>query len=291
VTLRRSIAVALAAAAAAALALWAASGRGSEPLPTGPGVQLVEASMPTTHLFGDRIEADLSLAVDRRLTDPHSVTVQASFAPYESIAKAMRGTESVGHTTVLGFRFPLQCLAAACAPRAPSHSVDLRPARVRYVQQGKHRSFLVPWSQVTTASRLSRQDLQKPAFRASTSRLPAVAYRVHPRVLAWTAAVAASVLAFLAAALLAGLWPGRRPATPHGTALDPLEAALRRTEAAADEIERRTALASLAEELIGTDLAPLDADARRLAWSQRPPAEDDARAFAREVREQRGVRA
>jgi hypothetical protein len=287
------MAIAAVAAAAATLAIWAAYGRGGEPAPTGPGVQLIEASVPTTHLFGDRIEADLSLAVDRRLTDPHTVTVQTFFTPYERIAKATRGTESVGQTTVLGFRFPLQCLAAACAPRAPSRSVDLRPARVRYVQQGHRRSFLVQWAQVTTASRLSRHDLQSPAFRASTTRLPAVGYRVHPRLLAWVAAAAAGVLAFLAAALLAGLLPQRATASSSARAavLDPLEAALQRTEAASDEVERRTALASLAEELLDHDLAPLDAAARRLAWSERAPGEDDALAFAREVREQRKVHA
>jgi hypothetical protein len=279
---------------AATLGIWAhgAIGRGGEPPPTGPGVQLIEASLPSTHLFGDRIEADLSLAIDRRLTDPKTVTVQASFAPYESIAKASRAAESVGHTTVLGFRFPIQCLAAACAPRAPSRSIDLRPARVHYVQQGHPRSFSVRWPPVTTASRLSRRDLQQPAFRASTSGLPAVAYRVHPRLLAWAAAVGAGVLAFVAAALLAGLWPQRtaRRIAP-AVVLDPLEAALLRAESATDDVERRAALASVADELSTTDLTALDARARRLAWSEQPPAADEARAFAGEVREQREVRA
>jgi hypothetical protein len=294
VTLRRTAAIVVV-SLAATLGIWAhgAIGRGGEPPPAGPGVQLIEASLPSTHLFGDRIEADLSLAVDRRLTDPRTVTVHASFTPYESIGKAGRAVESVGQTTVLGFRFPLQCLAAACAPRAPSRRIDLQPARVRYVQQGHPRSFSVRWPPVTTASRLSRQDLQQPAFRASTSRLPAVAYRVHPRLLAWAAAVAAGVLAFVAAALLAGVLPQRATVSSGGpeTVLDPLEAALRRAEEATDEVERRAALASVADELASTDLAPLDERARRLAWSERPPAPDEARAFAGEVREQREVRA
>jgi hypothetical protein len=280
---------------AATLGIWAygAAGHGGEPAPAGPGVELIEASLPAAHLFGDRIEADLSLAVDRRLTDPRTVTVQTSFAPYESIAKATRAAESVGHTTVLGFRFPLQCLAAACAPRSPSHSIDLRPARVRYVQQGKARSLTVPWPPVTTASRLSRRDLASPAFRASTTQLPAVAYRVHPRLLAWAAAAGAGFLAFAAAALLAGLWPQRATASGGrpATVLDPLEAALQRAESATDEVERRAALASVADELAETELTPLDARARRLAWSERAPGADDARAFAGEVREQREVQA
>ncbi len=86
----RAVRAALAVAAAcAALAAAAAPAHAQRELRVpGNPVVVLGAELPATHLFGDRVRATLTIAVNPALAHPESVRVSARFPPYRVVVAA-----------------------------------------------------------------------------------------------------------------------------------------------------------------------------------------------------------
>ena len=238
----------------------------------GRPVVVLRADLPPTHLFGDRVRARLTVAVNPVLADPDSLRADARFAPYRVVEVAAgRAGEARGGRVVVRYDYLLECLQRVCLPS--DDPVEFPDARVDYrTSDGEEAEPLsVEWPELAVVSRLSEEDLEQPQFRASA---PAVEAR-GARGLAWALAAAALlvlVLGVLAAWLLARP-PRAAPvlaAPPGGSPLDAAFAVLERPAARTAE-ERRVALDTLARSLERSGRRELAARARRLAWLPSPP--------------------
>jgi len=266
---RRTLALLLTAGAVAAVIVSVQrAGREHRPGPAVPLQAATSLSDPTS-LFGQPLVARLELLVDPTRVDPAHVRVSVDFAPFRVAgAPAVRRVRR-GPVTMLRYAYRLECLKAACAPRAPQRVFAFAPAVVRY---GGGRGQ-APWPSLTVASRLAPGDLVR-----RTVRLPETSpesYRLPPRTVGWALA-ALAVLLFVGAGLAAARLLAPRRQGPL-LAISPLERALALVIQASSRAaeERRTALDRLALVLDQAGASPLAAASRRLAWSQ-PEPEGDA---------------
>jgi hypothetical protein len=280
----------LAAAAVVLASLW---GRRGDDVPQASGapVTAVSSIVPQEHLFGDRLVARLDVRVNGDAVDPGTVRVLARFEPYKRVGRAEVTRRGVAGSTELRYAFSLQCLERACLPGSAGRSFRFQPATVQYVLRDEPQStgLRVDWPPVAVASRLTADDGGSDALRADTSDLPPVSYRMSPILLGWllTGAAAAIVLAVGAAGALRV-----RPVRPvvmderAKAEVPPLERVLALVEGARNDAEdvRRTALDELARTLDGDGLAALAPEARKLAWSRRPPDPDEVDRLAAAVR-------
>jgi hypothetical protein len=232
-----------------------------------PAVQIVQARVPQSHLFGARVTAVLELAVDTRRLDPAAIGVVTDFAPYRPAGPPRRTQTVHGTTALVRIVYPLQCLEPACRARRTVRLFRFAPARV---EEGKVTLALAEWPPLRALSRIDAGDVQRPAPHATPTVEEAPSLALDPQLLAGLGIGGAAALALGGAWLLVGLRPGRRPAAPVD--LDPLERALRRVEEADDPDELRPALDVLARALSDADAPALAAAAQQLAWAEAPPA-------------------
>lgn len=279
---------------ALALALGGCGGDdASSVLPPGRAIETARTLTPTTHLFADDAHARLDVIVDRRLLDPERVRVSTSFEPYEAVGGVVRSRSDLGQYTRLRYDHTLRCLTADCIPvrlesilgeqeegRGERRTFRFPPAQVRYDDPNEDLPSVlrsVSWPALTSASRLSeaQADAEFP-FRLSPTPLPALSYRVSPRLFA-AGALAVGLLLVLIP-VLAGVrwWRERRPVIEEAplAELSPLERAraLLVWSAERDAPDRRRALANYAAELpYGRGAAD---DALALAWSRPVPSSE-----------------
>ncbi len=254
--------------------------------PGGEPVAITTSITPERALFGDRLDASLSVTIDATRVDPATVEVAAFFRPFRRVGPIERTRTDLGDTVVLEYAYPIQCVDRGCVPAGGAEALELPVGVVRYAARGEPIASLpVTWPAVSLASRLSAEQLA--ALRAQPEELaldgdvddpPPVAYGITPPVLGWLL-VAVGALAVLAAGCWLA-WRLRAPARAEkrtdapAPELPPLAAAVEGVERAlgdGDEAARRAALDSLALELGRTGQAELARGARRLAWSRAVP--------------------
>ena len=299
---RRVVAVAAAAllVVAALAAVWALRGDDDRPSRFDPFE--VRASLsPRTHLFGDLVNADVAIELDRDAVDPRSVRVRARFAPYEVVRREVE-ERAAGDVVALRYRFELLCVRAAClAQQRLPVAIDLDPVEIRYrLRRGVARRRRLAWPRSEIGSRLGTVeleslDLSRP-WRASMTP-PPPSYRANPRLVAGALYGGAVLLAALALALLAPAVRRALRVAPRRkdplAGLPPLERALallQRALAAGTPEEQRKALDRLARELRRHGDVELAQAAGRLAWSPPTPAGDELGALTGRVRQTLGGR-
>jgi hypothetical protein len=280
-----------------------ALGGGDEPRlapPSGEAVVLRATVDPVRYAFGDRLTAEIELVVDRTRADPDSVVPAAFFRPFRRVGPIAVERVELGDTTVLRYRYRIQCVDRACVPRGAEKAIELPLGLVRYTPvDGDIVTLPLQWPTVEVASRLPagvQADIRaRPAAvlaDGSLDELPQLDPTGGPLLLGWLLVGAACALVLAVAGWFAWtLRSGRERA--DGAVRDlggmpPLESALGRVEralASGEEPERRRALDELACRLVESDRAELGYEARRLAWSQDGPVPDRAAALVRAARE------
>jgi hypothetical protein len=285
--------VAIAGSAAAVLAvlgavvLFTRGGDGGRP--TGEPVLASTQLSPELPAFADRITADLRVLVDRRRVDPSSIRVAASFSPYRQVRAPERSETATEHSTLVRYRYVLDCLDSNCLPR---HPFVFPRARVSYGE--KERSEVsASWPLFLVAPRVRPDDVTPPRMRDGLRPLPSVSYRVQPVALELAFGGAAVLLMLAAGGLVARSRPRPAPVGPQENgAVSPLVAALmlaRQAAAAGDPVMQRKALERLASELRLAKLLSLARSARRLAWSERKPQAQATEALADDVVREAGM--
>jgi hypothetical protein len=262
----------------AALALLAAAGVAAGLLlAVRPGVAHEATSVratvtPAAARFGDLVTARIELRGRAR-----GGRVHASFAPFDVV-----GTSR----TPGAWTFVLRCTALACLTSGRTVPVELPPARITVGT----RSAQISWPPISLGSRLSRADLARPAFRASTAP-PPPRYRIDPVAAGWALAGLAAALVLAAGAYAARLLRRRRPAlvlAEDDAFLTPLERALAALERSltASVARRRIALDSVARLLDDPELAKR---ARRLGWSLSHPRRTEIARLLEACRQERAA--
>ena len=297
--------------ALASLALAAAGCGGAEGdplLPPGRALTATGSVSPAVHLFGDPVVARLQVIVDRGQFDPGRLDARATFDPYERVGDVRVSRRDFGRYSRLTYEFALRCLEAECV-RPPASSGEepatggrrtfrFEPAQILYADPARGTPSLLRfahWPPLESLSRINTAALEGSQFpfRASTSPLPAVTYRVPPALLAVMLLLAGFVLLVPGARLAGGRWRRRRPAPVEPTApeVPPLERVLMLVEASEErgEIDRRAALEELAAELRRAGSEELGAHASEAAWSRTSPTPEAMRAVVQHVRSEVGA--
>jgi hypothetical protein len=250
---------------------------------------------PTRSLFGQIVTARADVVVDPQLVDPASLELASDFKPFNVRSQARRTVPGLGRATVVRFAYELQCLSRRCMPRvrdrgATAFAVSASRLTGR-TRSGDALKLGVRWPQFGVQSRLTEDDI---AF--STPRIdsgftaPRVSWAASPDLLGGVALAASALLLLGAGWLVAGaLRRDTRPLrAPRALGrLSPIERALVLAEHAASQgeiPESRKALERLAVELRRVGVGTRAAEAERLAWSERGPAEDTVAELAAAVR-------
>lgn len=299
-TLVAAAAALTAAAAVVVVALAAGSGEPGVAPPGGDPVLLQASIEPEQALFGDRLDATLTVTIDSTRVDPDTVEVATFFRPFRRVGPIERERTELGETVVLAYRAPIQCVDRGCLVTEASQGIELPVGVVRYAsRQGPVGSLPVTWPAVSLATRLSpgqvdalRTSPQDVALDDEARNLPPVSYAIGPSVLGWLLVGAGAFVVLALGGWLA--WRLRRPAreavepeaspaeqTPLAAALAAVERALAQEDVAA----RRTALDALSLELGRRDQPAPALEARRLAWSRAVPDEAGARALLVQLRD------
>jgi hypothetical protein len=228
------------------------------------------------HRFGDLVPVSVDVLVPRRLVDPGSVRLEASYAPYRPATPTRLRRVDGSETTLIRYRLALQCLESACMPNRDGAALLLPDAVVRFrVRDRGPAELRVPWPQLQPRSRLGPLDAGLLAWHDGMTPLPEQDYRVPPRLLGVLVGVLALACALGAAGLLVPQALARLPDRRTFDRRSLLERALAAVLIAAsggDTAERRRALDLLARELRAGSRRREARLARRLAWSQRTPA-------------------
>lgn len=258
-----------------------------------PAIEARGVLTPRIALFGDTITARIEVTFDRNRVDPDAVRVSADFSPWVPIEEPEETRRDGETTTYLQTIFILRCATDPCVPRTQTAQLEFDPARVTHPGGAP---IEVRWPLLVVHSRIvsadfQRRDANATPWQADVMSLPAVSYRVSPR-LALALLYAGGVLLALGGIVLAyTALPRRAPAPPPEPeepppALTPLEQALALLEDPAranGSADQRRALELVAEELDARD-AQLAQRARTLAWSQEAPAVEETSGLAARAR-------
>ena len=299
---RRALVPALACAAVLAAGIALAAGvsalRSEESPPaSSQPVELTATVGPTTHLFADELTGRVVVRVDRRVVDPNSIRVDATFRPYGVIEPPRVTTTTAGDLVTREYRYRVFCLRADCRPKGTERRrVVLAPVRiVLRGTDGSIRGTSLPLPPVEVATRLTPQDRLRPALDVGDEPLPAVTYRAEPDRAALVLGVAAGVLALLGIVLLArevrrALLLARERRRRPPTRLERALGLVRRAERDGDERDRRLALDALASALDPRD-GSLASATRNAAWAPGGPAAGDLRRLAEAAERTAGAEA
>jgi len=260
--------------------------------PRGDPVVVAATVEPAQALAGDRVVAELRLTIDTARVDPGSVDVGAFFRPFRRLGESAKRTD-LGQTTVLSYRYSLQCLDRACAVGGASRAIELPIGVLQYApRQGDVVSLPLEWPPVTVESRLPAQVRTDLGSRPQAigaregDQAPALVPAGRATAVGWTLIGIASALLLAAAALVALTLRRHRAAeevAPEREAGDPLSAAIVALDQASGREARRVALDSLALRLDGLSDPALAREARRLAWSAAGPDEREVEVLRRAV--------
>ena len=286
----------------AALALPAMAGASSAPtLPHGAPIAVFASLEPLIILWGDTVEARITVLVDRDRVAVESLRVRASYAPFSRVGTRSRPLRrDIGKLTQLTFRFALRCLTYPCVSRGldhPPQSFRLAPGHVLYElrrQPGKLHSVIFRRSPIEIDSRIAPSRYVSPFFcyvcRGTTYayRLvppQSVTYRASPRLLAGIGFGLAAAFALIAALCGWRWWRAMHPARRESAARLPLDLALAHLDWARQhgtELQKRKALGRVAAELDGA--REIAGAAEELAWAEPPPPPPAIEALADRAR-------
>ena len=277
----------------APLAAGCGGGEDIEALPPGSFVSASGSLGPNIHLFGDTMEADVSVVVDRTKLDPGRVSLKTSFAPYEPIEEMEVSRREAGNLAEVRYRLRLRCLERACitstlgtiqnpggsAPR----TFRFQPAQVQYTDPGAEQPRLlrtVRFAPIESVTRINAQDVTQTygfPFRGNVTPLPAISQRMSATTLGVLLLLLAAALLVLPATLLLRWWRERRRPPPPEPEPEPtaLERAIALVEWSLEQengAERRAALEALASELDVVEPNGLGDQTRVAAWSPPSPS-------------------
>jgi hypothetical protein len=229
---------------------------------------------PPTAAFGDRINATITIEIDRRRARAQTLRLSYDLAPLQPIGP--RRTTSVIRSGVelITIAVPVACISDACIAAGGVARLRLDPAKASIATAAGARSVSAPWPLLAVRDRVRTADVNaaQPPVQADASPLPPT-YRASPATLATILDVVAALLGLSAIALAAWqleLLARRRRRTQEL----PLARAIRlaRSAQALPAPERRRALELLARTLGRSELR---SRATRLAWSQATPEPDE----------------
>lgn len=316
-TLRRSaLALALIAALVAALTVvvlheqggGGSNRRASAPAVPGGAVPITVAATldPRVLLFGDTLKAAVDVTFSRRRVNGDSIRITPQFAPWALVEPPHRERRDAGAVGFLRTTYVLRCTIGPCVPQgAGASSLEFDPVRVTFLpaaRKGRQRTFEVHWPVLVSHSQIVTDDFENQAainspWRADAVSLPAVSYRVSPRIVRAVAFGLGALLAVVGIILAVLAIPARAPRpepVPEPEPqepelmLAPLEHALVLLEAEVRSnggADQRRALELIAEELEARDVdGALARRARNLAWSEDVPPAVQTRGLATEVR-------
>ena len=276
---RRTVALLALVASCAGASGCALTDDGEPLLRTGRTLDASTDVRPRTALFADTITARLLVAVDRRRLDPDDVPVQTVFAPFETVGEVKRERRDIGHETQLAYTYTLRCDDFLCLPRGGRLPFRFPPARVGPLR--------VQWPGIEVATRINESEFNAFRYRAVLTPLPEPTYRIAPATIAALTFGGAAVL--LGVAGLIGFRAARRAWAKRPPELDlpPVERAIAMVRWTRDGEDRRRALELLAEALDDEARGDFARAARKLAWSDEPPAAAEAEELMRRVEEAR----
>jgi hypothetical protein len=279
-----------------AVPLAAGCGGSGDEIPALPPGSFVSASGslgPPIHLFGDTIDADVNVVVDRTKLDPARVSLKTFFEPYERVEEMEVARREAGSLSELRYRLRLRCLERACITSTLGTIVNpggsaprtfrFQPAQVRYTDPGSKEPRLlrtVRFAPIESVTRINAQDVTQVygfPFRDSFTPLPAISQRVSATTLGLILLLLAAALLMLPATLVLRWWRRRRQPPPPEPAAEPtpLERAIALVEWSLERkngAERRAALDALATELDAVASNGLADQTRVAAWSPLSPS-------------------
>jgi hypothetical protein len=259
-----------------------------------PSVSRVEAhaSLPTRGVrFGDTVPVRVDILVARAVVDPATVRLNASFTPYRAVGRVVPEEIVDDATTLLRYRFVLECLRPECLPERDGSPFLLPPALVTFRTLAREtRKVVISWPPLAVDSQLGPLELSQLAWRDGASPPPRFDYRLPPRLFALLLALAAVAAAIASARILvprvAGALPDHRE-VDRRSVLERAIAAVRTAARGQDTAERRRSLDLLARELRAGERGEAPA-ARRLAWSRTMPERREMERLVEDVERSRG---
>jgi hypothetical protein len=295
-----------------AVPLAAGCGGSGDEIPALPPGSFVSASGslgPPIHLFGDTIDADVNVVVDRTKLDPARVSLKTFFEPYERVEEMEVARREAGSLSELRYRLRLRCLERACITSTLGTIVNpggsaprtfrFQPAQVRYTDPGSEEPRLlrtVRFAPIESVTRINAQDVTQVygfPFRDSFTPLPAISQRVSATTLGLILLLLAAALLMLPATLVLRWWRRRRQPPPPEPAAEPtpLERAIALVEWSLERkngAERRAALDALATELDAVASNGLADQTRVAAWSPLSPSTGETERILTLVKERHG---
>lgn len=256
------------------------------------------AVTPDRSVFGQPVQATVSVTVDPRRIDPSSVQEVVDFKPF-AVRSDTESRSGIGRAVVLTHRYTLQCVVFACVPfgqtgrsKGTAKTFQFKPATIKAkTPDGRAVQTSGDWPPLGVQSRLTEDDLalSEPAA-VTTFHPPAVTWRFTPALIAGGASVLALLL-LLGAGVLVGSVALADARPLHVLRLPknmtPVERALRLAEhatARGETDESRKALERLAAELRRKGETRRADDAERLAWSSGSPTTEGVAVLADSVR-------
>jgi hypothetical protein len=280
-TVIAAVAVLVAAAAVAIVLLLSAGAPVAAIAP--PRTIAVSAEFdPATPGFGDRIDARIVIALNRRAVRSQTLRYTYGLAPLTLLGGVRTSRFVSGDLELVSLVAPVACVTAPCVARTGVTTLGFPMVRATVLStSGARQSVSTRWPALPIRGRLFPSDLSaSPKFEANASP-PAPSYSVSPStmsalldVLAALCAVGAVVLA----AWQALVFVRRRPAQEVGA----LERALRLAREAENlPVPHRRRAVGLLARLLGRDR--LSSTASELAWSEHKPRPDELEALVSEI--------
>jgi hypothetical protein len=292
--------------------LAAGCGGGGEDIAALPPGSFVSSSGelgPPIHLFGDTLNADVSVVVDKTKLDPGRISLKTFFEPYEPIEEPQVVRREAGNLAEIRYSLRLRCLQRACITSTlgtianPSGSAPrtfrFQPAQVQYTDPGADQPRLlrsVRFGPIESVTRINAQDVTQTfgfPFRSSVTPLPAASQRMSATALGVILFLLAAALLVFPATLVARWWRARRQPPPPEPEPEPtpLERAIALVEwslARENGAERRAALDALAAELDVVEPNGLAEQTRIAAWSPPSPSTGEAERILTLVKDRHG---
>jgi hypothetical protein len=284
-------------------------GEDIEALPPGSFVSASGSLGPPIHLFGDTIDADVSVVVDKTKLDPGRISLKTFFEPYEPIEEVSVARREAGNLAEIRYQLRLRCLVRACitsvlgtiqnpggsAPR----TFRFQPAQVQYTDPGAEQSRVlrtVRFAPIESVTRINAQDVTQVygfPFRGNVTPLPAISQSMSATTLGVLLLLLAAALLLLPATLVLRWWRKRRQPPPPEPEPEPspLERAIALVEwslARENGAERRAALDALATELDVVESNGLADQTRVAAWSPPSPSTGETERILTLVKERHG---
>ena len=273
---------------------WLALDGGEDGVEPNELISVGTSLTPTTHAFGDPVQARAEINVDTREIDLQSLSLQPEFGPYEALDPPKVAREQFGDLGRVTYEYRLVCLKEGCDTAGARGVSDFPTGRLRYrFKDRPGNAFQVfDWPLLEVASRVADADVVGIRWRSDASTLVPASYRVGALGVALALLVAAIGCASAALLIARRLWwPAREDTGPGDAAVfrSPLEqafdAALRAADGS-DDPDRRRALERVARELGSAGRTALADEARSLAWSSAPSTSEQVATLAARVRVQ-----